>query len=180
MGNVPVTLPEPAPRTDPKALFLEYLDFYRATVVRKVGGLDETALRSPAVPSGWSPLELVKHLAFMERRWLRWGFLGEDVADPWGDHASMDPQHPEQDRWQVAPEESLYDLAALLLDGGASTRSIVESADLTDRAATGGRFPADEEPPALLAILFHVLQEFSRHTGHLDVARELIDGQTGE
>jgi hypothetical protein len=25
-----------------------------------------------------------------------------------------------------------------------------------------------------------VLQEYSRHAGHLDVARELIDGTTGE
>ncbi|WP_329484822.1 mycothiol transferase [Kribbella sp. NBC_01484] len=28
--------------------------------------------------------------------------------------------------------------------------------------------------------LFHVLQEYARHTGQLDVARELIDGVTGE
>src|SRR3954468_15836015 len=71
-GVVDVKLPEPGPRTDVKALFLDYLDFYRATVARKVEGLDEEALRGSAVPSGWSPAELVKHLVFMERRWLRW------------------------------------------------------------------------------------------------------------
>jgi hypothetical protein len=27
---------------------------------------------------------------------------------------------------------------------------------------------------------FHVLQEYARHTGHLDIARELADGATGE
>jgi hypothetical protein len=29
-------------------------------------------------------------------------------------------------------------------------------------------------------ILFHLLQEYARHVGQLDIARELIDGQTGE
>jgi len=28
--------------------------------------------------------------------------------------------------------------------------------------------------------LFHLLQEYARHVGHLDVARELADGQVGE
>ena len=171
------SLPEPAPSTDAKALFLEYLDFYRDTVVRKVAGLGETTWRGAAVPSGWSPAELVKHLAYMERRWLRWGFLGEQVDDPWGDH---DPGvDPETARWEVRPGESLDDLVAMLCDGGQRTRAIVEAARLEDSATTGGRFPADQEPPTLLAILFHVLQEYARHAGHLDVARELVDGETG-
>jgi len=28
--------------------------------------------------------------------------------------------------------------------------------------------------------LFHLLQEYVRHAGHLDIARQLIDGETGE
>ncbi|MDX6324420.1 MAG: hypothetical protein QOK15_774 [Nocardioidaceae bacterium] len=175
-----VTLPEPGPRDDAKALFLEYLDFYRATIVGKISGLDDETLRSPAVPSGWSPIELVKHLAFMERRWLRWGFLGEHVDDPWGDHGRMPSDDPEGDRWSVSGDESRDDVVEMLLVGGAGTRAAVEAAELSDPAATGGRFPEGEQPPTLLAILFHVLQEYARHTGHLDVARELIDGTTGE
>jgi uncharacterized damage-inducible protein DinB len=174
------TLPDPGPRTDVAGLILEYLDFYRAAVVRKVGDLDDEAFRAPVVPSGWSPAELVKHLAFMERRWLRWGFTGEDVGDPWGDHDLEDGGSPETARWHVAPDESAGDLVSLLLDGGVTTRAIVEASTLDQPAATGGRFPADREPPTLLAILFHVLQEYARHAGHLDVARELIDGATGE
>ena len=171
---VSVELPEPGPRTDVKELFLEYLDFYRDTVVRKVSGPDNASLRRSTVPSGWSSLELVKHLAFMERRWLRWGFLGEQVDAPWGDHGEG------EDRWSVEPHESIDDLVAMLRAGGERTRAIVEAAELTDSASTRGRFREDEPAPTLLAILFHVLQEYARHTGHLDVARELIDGETGE
>ena len=45
-----------------------------------------------------------------------------------------------------------------------------------------GRF-RDDDPgprPTLAWILTYVLQEYARHAGHLDVARELIDGSTGE
>ncbi|GAA2747054.1 hypothetical protein GCM10010440_41320 [Kitasatospora cinereorecta] len=38
-------------------------------------------LRAIRLPSGWSPLELVKHLAHMERRRLRWGFLAEQLPE---------------------------------------------------------------------------------------------------
>ena len=43
------------------------------------------ALRTSLLPSGWTPIELIKHLRYVERRWLEWGFEGRDVADPWGD-----------------------------------------------------------------------------------------------
>ena len=45
--------------------------------------------------------------------------------------------------------------------------------------ASGGRFD-DDDRPTLNWILFHVLQEYARHAGHLDVVRELTDGVTGE
>jgi hypothetical protein len=154
------------------ALFVRYLDFYRQTVDEKVRGLAPGDLRSSRLPSGWTPIELVKHLVFMERRWLVWGFLGEDVVAPWGDTSDQ--------RWHVADSETIDELLAALHDGGTRTRQIVERADLSSSAALGGRFTRDGEQPSLAWILFHVLQEYARHTGHLDIARELADGVTGE
>jgi Protein of unknown function (DUF664) len=29
-------------------------------------------------------------------------------------------------------------------------------------------------------VLFHLVQEYARHAGHLDIVRELVDGMTGE
>ncbi|MGH3329839.1 MAG: DinB family protein [Nocardioidaceae bacterium] len=167
-----VSLPEPGPSHDVKTLFLVYLDFYREAVAAKVSGLSESDLRSTRLPSGWSPIELVKHLAFMERRWLVWGFLGENVEAPWGDDRNG--------RWHVEDDESLAGLLAALRDGGARTRGIVEAAELSTPATPGGRFPDGTQPPSLAAILFHVLQEYARHAGHLDIARELLDGRVGE
>ncbi|WP_446220709.1 mycothiol transferase [Micromonospora sp. IBHARD004] len=44
----------------------------------------------------------------------------------------------------------------------------------------GGRFRTPEEAPSLGRILFQLLQEYARHVGQLDVARQLLDGKIGE
>jgi hypothetical protein len=163
----------PAPElADPKELLLGYLDYYRSVIARKLDGLTEPELRSSRLPSGWTPLELLKHLAYMEARWLRWGFAAEQLPEPWGDA-------DESGRWHVGPETAAELLAALDA-GGVRTRAIAAGAELGDVAVAGGRFTDGERRPTLAWILFHVLQEYARHAGHLDITRELLDGATGE
>ncbi len=36
------------------------------------------------------------------------------------------------------------------------------------------------DPPTLERVLFHLLQEYARHAGHVDASRELLDGKIGE
>ena len=60
------------------------------------------------------------------------------------------------------------------------SRELTAGASLTDVARLGGRFTDAGQAPPLGRILFHLLQEYARHLGHLDVARELVDGVTGE
>jgi hypothetical protein len=159
---------------DPAAQFVAYLDYYRSAVERKLDGLTDEQLRSSTLPSGWTPLELLTHLVHMERRWFVWGFHGEQVDEPWGDHADGEPEG----RWQVPDGASPAGLLAALHGGGERTTQILASHDLAERGAVGGRFRSD--PPTLMWICFHVLQEYARHAGHLDVARELLDGTVGE
>jgi uncharacterized damage-inducible protein DinB len=173
-GAVTDTVQRPAQElADPKQLLLAYLDFYRSVIARKLDGLAESELRSSRLPSGWTPLELLKHLVYMEARWLRWGFIAEQLAAPWGDE-------DESGRWHVHPQETAADLLAALDAGGTRTRAIVAGAELTDIAAAGGRFADGDRRPTLAWILFHVLQEYARHAGHLDASRELLDGGVGE
>jgi uncharacterized damage-inducible protein DinB len=155
------------------AHFAAYLSFYRATVVEKARSLPEAELRRPLVPSGWTPLELAQHLAFMERRWFVWGFLGEQVEDPWGDS-----QGSPDAAWLVPASVSLDDVLALLTEQAALTEGLLASTPLEQLSATSGRFRTD--PPDLRHVCFHVLQEYARHTGHLDVAVELAGGPVGE
>jgi len=163
--------PEPASDTaDPATLFVQYLDFYRETVLEKTASLEREELRTSRLPSGWSPLELVTHLAHMEQRWFVWGFLGEQVDAPWGD--------VREDRWHVPADVALADLVDMLRAVGERTSEVLHSTPLTTPAATGGRFT--EDPPTLAWICFHVLQEYARHAGHLDIAVELAGGPSGE
>jgi uncharacterized damage-inducible protein DinB len=39
--------------------------------------------------------------------------------------------------------------------------------------------PGDDPPVNLRWVLTHLLEETARHTGHADILRELIDGDTG-
>ncbi|MFJ8042414.1 DinB family protein [Kitasatospora sp. NPDC096147] len=173
-------LPEPSTQlSDPTELLLGYLDYYRSAIDAKLAGLPEAELRTSRLPSDWSALELLKHLGHMERRWLHWAFLGEPVPAPWGDRGH-DRQSPDG-RWQVGPDDTLAELLAALHAGGADTREVVTGTPLATPASPGGRFADDGSPlPTLGWILFHVLQEYARHAGHLDIVLELTDGRTGE
>ena len=39
--------------------------------------------------------------------------------------------------------------------------------------------PGEDEPPDVRWAVLHMIEETARHAGHLDIARELLDGQTG-
>ncbi len=170
---VPAVLDDPpVDVSDPRELLLGYLDWYRGALLRKIAGLSDRQLRTPVAPLGWSPLGMVKHLGWVERRWMRWGFAAEDVLAylPGGDTVE----------WSVLPEASTDSVMSAYADEVERSRSLAAGADLLDLARTGGRFQAAEQAPSLGRILFHLLQEYARHVGQLDVARELIDGETGE
>jgi uncharacterized damage-inducible protein DinB len=156
-----------------------YLDWLREDVIDAVVALSPAQRREMRVPSGWSPLELLNHVLHMEQRWFVWGFLGEAVERPWGDWNRPEPWTSDDSdtlepgaRWQVAHNVTAEDLARQLRVVGDRTRAILLAHPLESRAASGGRF--GEDPPTLEWICFHVLAEYARHAGHLDVSVELL------
>ncbi|WP_052850592.1 DinB family protein [Streptomyces avicenniae] len=174
--RTPGVAAEPSPRlSDPKELLLGYLDHYRGVLLAKVAGLTEEQLGSSRLPSGWTPLQLLWHLQRVERRLMIWGFLSEDVPDPWDDHLK-------DGRWTVPEGLTVAEVTRLFREQAARTHAIVTAADLADVAPAGGRgrYQREEEAPTLGWILHHLLQEYARHAGHLDIVRELADGRTGE
>jgi hypothetical protein len=167
-----IPFPEPTrPASSRTEVLVGYLDYFRSVVLAKVDGLSEDQLRSSVLPSGWSPLELVQHLTYVEMRWLEWGFEGQPVENPWGDQ--------DGGRWQVSADEPTGGLLQALARRGEVTAAIAHRHDLAEVGAPGERW--DGAPPATLErCLLHLVQEYARHLGHLDVVRELIDGRTGE
>ena len=156
-----------------------YLDWVREEIVDAVLALSPAEQVTSRLASGWTPVELLSHVLHMEQRWFVWGFLGEQVDDPWGDWTVEEPWDEDAPgRWYVAPETTADELVARLRAIGERTRSVLRDFPLDATASPGGRFADD--PPSLDWICFHVLAEYARHAGHLDIAVELAGGPTGD
>jgi uncharacterized damage-inducible protein DinB len=169
-----MTIPFPStttPAISRTEVFLRYLEFFRSRMTDKLRSLPAAELRSSRLPSGWTPLELVKHLRHVERRWLEWGFAGADIKDPWADRRD--------ERWYVAPNETLDSLLAALAAQAAVSTAIITAHDLADVGQPGERWDG-KDPASLERVLFHLLQEYARHVGHLDIVAELATGEAGE
>lgn len=165
-------LPEPSdPAPSTTALLLGYVDFYRDRVLAGYAALPEPERTASRLPSGWSPAELLHHLRSMERRWLEWGFVDADLPDPWADHVDG--------RWALPPGVGADDVAAALAAQGRRTREIAESVGPGVAGVPSGRW-AGAPPATIERTLLHVVQEYARHLGHLDVVVELATGSTGE
>jgi uncharacterized damage-inducible protein DinB len=148
-----------------------YLDWLREDLIEGIQALPPAEQRVSRVPSGWAPVELLSHLLHMEQRWFIWGFLGEQVSDPWGDWNVADPSTGAADaRWFVSESVTVEELADRLRLIGERTESILRTHALDAHATLGGRFT--DNPPTLEWICFHVLTEYARHAGQFDVVAE--------
>jgi uncharacterized damage-inducible protein DinB len=152
-------------------VFVRYLDYFRDQVVNRVESLSAPEQRSSRLPSGWTPVQLVKHLTHVERRWLEWGFEGAPIEDPWADRR--------EGRWFVKDTESLDDVFSAFRDQARRSNAVITAHSLDEVGQPGPRWSG--QPPATLErVLLHLLQEYARHVGHLDIVAELAGGSTGE
>ena len=86
---------------------------------------------------------------------------------------------PAGGRWSVRPDETAATLLADLHAQGARSRAIIEAHPLEEVGQPGDRWDG-ADPATLERVLFHVLQEYARHAGHLDIVTELATGSSGE
>jgi len=148
------------------AALLSSLNNQREHVLGALEALPEQTLRRPVLPTGWTCLGLVHHLTMdVERFWFRRVMLGESVEIP--DHA-----------WQVPTEMR----ADAVLDGYRHeierANAIIAATPLDTAPAWWPDFFGSFRLDDLRAVMLHVITETACHAGHLDAARELIDGKT--
>lgn len=148
---------------------LDALRSQREHVLGILDGLPDEALRRPVLPSGWTCLGLVRHLALdVERFWFRAVVAGERVE-----------LEARAGAWQVAPEVPAAAVLDLYRAEAALADAVVAATPLDAGPAW---WPEDlfEGLPRrdLRATLLSVITETACHAGHLDAARELIDGRT--
>lgn len=172
-----MTTADDVPRPDPphhdgeRATLTGFLDYQRATVLRKVAGLTDEQARRVLLPSPlMTAAGVVNHLRWVEYSWLDNRMLGEPDLGPWTDE---DPDR----EFTVALEMPLAQVVEEYAAQCRRSREIVASLDL----ATSTTVPTSKgDTFSLRWVVTHLIEETARHNGHLDLIRELTDGATGE
>jgi len=158
--------------SDGKADLHRYLQDAREALLWKLDGLSEYDARRPLVPSGTNLLGLVKHVTAVEL-----GYFGDTFGRPGADQMPWDESDPMSDMFAFG-EESRESLIALYRRTWAHSDATIDALPL-DAIGHVPWWPADRNQVTLHHILVRVATETSRHAGHADLVRELIDGAIG-
>ncbi|THV26776.1 DUF664 domain-containing protein [Glycomyces paridis] len=168
----------PAAGTETEHL-LGSLDRLRATFRWKADDLDAAGLTARTGASELTLGGLLKHLAACEDFMFTakmsgvlpgepWDSLGWDPFGDWAFTFDTTGHTPEElyALWDGAVERSRARVGAVLAEGG-----LDQSVHLA--------FP-DGRHLNLRRLLFDLVEEYGRHTGHADLLREAVDGRVGE
>lgn len=170
--------PEPPLSGDEVATLLGFLDFQRATLAWKCGGLDSAGLNTSVAASSITLGGLLKHLAYVEDHWFSRSLHGRDLEAPWD---AVDWAADRDWEWHSAADDAPDELFTLWQAAVARSRALTAEA-LTDGGLDrlARRTWPDGRAPSLRWILVHMIEEYARHNGHADLIREAVDGLTGE
>jgi len=153
-----------------RELLVEFLDWHRTAVHRKLTGLSEADARRRLVESVTTPAGIVKHLAEVERWWFQMVLAGRrDVP------MLSTEEDPDAD-FRVDDADTVAGLLAGYEAECATSRGLV--AAIPDLGYVAQRKVRGKEY-SLRWILLHMIEETARHNGHLDILREQLDGATG-
>ena len=175
MSNADTPWEPPLAGTEVEHL-LGALDRLRTTFRWKTDGLDDAGLRMRLEPSSLTLGGLLKHLALNEDHASSVRLDGTPLGEPWasdyeGDDwefrsAADDAAEDLYRLWDGAVERSRARFQAALADGGPE-----QPVNLV--------WP-DGRRASLRRLLFDLVEEYGRHTGHADLLREAVDGRVGE
>jgi hypothetical protein len=146
----------------------------RETLLWKLDGLSEFDIRRPMTATGTNLLGLIKHLAGSEYGYFGYVFgRPPDAPPPWltGD------AEPNVDMWATAVE-SREEIIGLYRTACAHSDVTIRTLDL-DAVGHVPSWPEDSRDVTLHQVLVHMVAETSRHAGHADIVRELVDGTVG-
>jgi uncharacterized damage-inducible protein DinB len=156
---MPVAFEGPPDELSGLAMFLEE---QRAGLLRNLDGLTDEQATSHPTASSFCMLTLVKHVAFVERRWFQLEVARRQIEGLW--------PPPDDREMEIEPGDSVESVRAFYEQITAENREILAGVDDLDSLSEIGlnrRW-----------ILLHLIEEIARHAGHADLIRESIDGRT--
>jgi hypothetical protein len=167
---------DPDPTGDEWTLLSQVLDYHRATLLRKVDGLDQRQLAMTTAASDLTLAGLLKHLTLNEDHWFRVVLLGASAVPPFD---TVDWDGDPNWEFRTATDDDPADLVAAYGRACARSRDAVASVPSLDAVSRGTSTVSGTRFNARWIVL-HMIQETARHNGHADLLREAIDGVTGE
>jgi hypothetical protein len=142
------------------------LNEVRGHIIGALEGLSEEDLHRPALPSGWTPLGMVRHLTLdVEQFWFHCAVAGEPFT-----------MTPADESWRVAADVPGEEVIGRYRDAIARADAIIAATPLDAMPKWWPDFFADFPARPLRSTILHVITETACHAGHLDAARELTDG----
>ena len=151
----------------------------RTTFRWKADGLDAAGLSRTIGASTLTLGGLVKHLACVEDEKFGMALSGAGYGPPWAGMPDFDggPQEYVFSTAGLEPVElyQMWDDAVRRSDE--RLHAALETGGLDQRVALGAD---DGFVVSLRRLLFDLLEEYGRHTGHADLLREAVDGRVGE
>ncbi|MCZ4537516.1 DinB family protein (plasmid) [Gordonia rubripertincta] len=150
-----------------------YLRESRSALVWKLDGLSDYNVRRPLTPHGTNLLGLVKHLSGCEI-----GYFGAVFGRPFPHNPPwLTSTTPNVDMW-AAPDESRASIIDLYQRACAHSDHTIAKLPL-DATGEVPLWTPQDRVVTLHQILVHMIAETSRHAGHADIVREIIDETTG-
>jgi uncharacterized damage-inducible protein DinB len=158
---------------DTRRELLDCLEYQRASVRSIVTGLAEEAWHKPVVPSGWTVAGMVEHIGGAERHWFYEVVAGRDDEWPWDE--GLPPYQP---RMAFTCERPPADVLAYYQQVCDRSDQVLAGVSLSDVPRRLDWHPGTEIR-TVHEVILHVIEETAAHSGHLEIARELLDGATG-
>jgi uncharacterized damage-inducible protein DinB len=159
-------------------MLLGFLQYQRDAVLKVVEGLPEETWQAQVVPSGWTVAGMLWHLCGVEHHWLQdvtTGVLAESPPDGEEEEGAYDPKAAFTCDWSGA------DLIAGYRDECRRSDEVLAVTPLS-AAPRGLHFHQDPDYTSQITnvrwVVLHVIEETAVHSGHLEIARELLDGKT--
>ena len=147
----------------------------RESVLAIVEGLSAEDWHRPVVPTGWTSAGLLEHLGGAEWHWFQGVVAGKQPELP-GD--LLEDQPPYDPLTVVfTTDASAAEVITFYRDQCAQSDAVLARTPLSARPL-GKHGSGRSEPPNVRWVVLHMIEETARHAGHLDIAREFLDGTT--
>ena len=144
-----------------------HLEFCRETILHSVAGISKEDGVKRLGPTATSVLGVLRHVTEDEYWWFQDRFAGIPYVD------SRSSEEYRDGEFKIREDDTVESLIAGFKEACENSRRISKDRSLED-LATHARL-SDNKQPSLRWVYLHMIDELARHSGHIQIYRELID-----